>query len=59
MTIIIADKTGTDVRTDDEERLFVAHPCHDVNVARYIERVRSELERENDREYFIYSSRLR
>lgn len=55
MTTITADETGTDVRTDGEERLFVAHLCRGVRAPQYIERVRGEPERENERECIIYS----
>lgn len=55
MTIIM-DGNGTDVHTDDEEDLFVAHPYHDVNVARYIEHVRSDLESENETEFLATRS---
>ena len=55
MTIIITDWIRTDVCTDDEERLFIAHPNHDVKVMRYIMCVCSELKHENEREYFVYS----
>jgi hypothetical protein len=50
MTIIITDGNGTDVHAYDEEHLFVSHPYHDAKVARYIERVRSDLESENETE---------
>jgi hypothetical protein len=55
MTIIITDGNGTDVHAYDEEHLFVSHPYHDAKVARYIERVRSDLESENETEVFTYS----
>jgi hypothetical protein len=55
MTTIVLDRDGTDVHTDDEEDLFVAQPYHDARVARYIERVRSGLENENEAKYFVCS----
>jgi imidazoleglycerol phosphate synthase glutamine amidotransferase subunit HisH len=55
MTILIADRSGTDVYRFEEDDLFVAHPRHDWKVVQYIDRMCQTLEEENDIAYFVHS----
>jgi hypothetical protein len=55
MTILITDGRGTAVHRFEEDHLFIAHPYHDSKVVRYIDRMRRQLENENDTEYSVYS----
>jgi hypothetical protein len=55
MTILIADRSGTDIYRFEEDELFIAHPRHDWKVARYIDRMCEKLENENNMTYFVHS----